>query len=77
MLYSYNFSVENLSKLIQNNIDNIGNVGRQSDAEIIYYYLSQKYGFTGTIDVLNNLLKIMDKTSVEINEMMLRLSNDD
>ncbi len=76
MLYSYDFSPEKISLLINKNLDFRGDEGIKRDAEIIYFYLTQKYGITAISKVFKEISNLTALSSVEIDEIMLRLANN-
>lgn len=76
MLFTYDFSLEKMLNLIEKNLDFCGKKGMERDAEIIYYYLTQKYGVLGIPSVLNEISKILTLSSVDVDKKMLNLSND-
>lgn len=76
MLFTYNFSLEKMLNLIENNFAFCGKKGIERDAEIIYYYLTQKYGILGIPSVLNEISNILTLPSVDVDKKMLNLSND-
>lgn len=77
MLYAYNLSPEKIYNLIFENFYVFGEDGISHDADIIYFYLSQKYGLTGVLKIIECLKNILSLSSTEIDQKMLDLANDD
>lgn len=76
MLYKYNFSVQRLSKFIENNIPHRDKLGMEKDAEIIYYYLIQKYSPIDIREVLKYTNQLLNNSAIEIDNKMQSLGNN-
>lgn len=77
MLYKFDFSLEKICRLLSLNIDKNGDEARQRDAELIYYYLTQKYAHSEIEEVIQNLHKIMYNTlEKEKHELLLSFCDE-
>lgn len=77
MLYKFDFSLEKFCRLLSLNLDKNGDEARQRDAELIYYYLTQKYAHSEMEEVINNLDSIMNKMSQkEIHNLLLSFCDE-
>lgn len=72
-MYEKNFPVAQFANVLEKNIIYAGKSGQIQDAQLIYYYLVNKYDATHALDVLNYALELFRKTPHELNEIIVQI----
>lgn len=75
-MYKFNFSIDKFSKLISDSIGSCSENATKNDAELIYYYLSQKYSHSEIKQVTDHIDKILNQMSEsEIHDILINFAN--
>lgn len=75
MIFMYNFSIKKLCDLINENLSHCGEKGMDIDADLLYYYLRQKYAPVQIQKIAYKLNELSDMPSYEINKKMMLFAN--
>ena len=75
MIFTYNFSIKKLCDLLNENLSRCGDNGMNIDADLLYYYLRQKYAPVQIQKIANKLNELSDMPSYEIDKKMRLFAN--
>lgn len=74
-MYEKNFPIERFANVLKNNLNFAGRVGQIQDAQLIYYFLVNKYDAANAPDVIRLTLELFRKPAHELNEIITQIEN--